>query len=722
MKLTARLVIALLSGAAFLPSLAQAQQAQQAAVPVPVQLPVEAEQDTDHKKADVGIIVSGVLPSTRVDALSGVAILQGAELAQSIRPSIGDTLARTPGVSASSFGPSASRPVLRGLQGERVRILTDGIGAVDVSNTSADHATIINPLLAERIEVLRGPQSLLYGSAAIGGVVNVLDRRIPNAVPSEAVHLGAFATYGSAANERSLAGSIDVPVAEHWVVHADGSFSQTDDLRIGGYALSRDKRREALSNSLLPPDPDDPNPIDLAANAAIRHILPNTASKTTTAAIGAAYIGERGQIGVSYSRYDSLYGVPIRLATAPGQGQEGPRLDVAQDRIDARVELDLAGSLFEKLRFRYAFGDYRHFELGEDGAVGTAFYDQGMEGRLELRQTRHGPWSGAIGGQFFIRDFNVEGAEAFLPPNTTSQIGLFTLQQLELGKLKVEAGARYEHGTVKSAPRPDQPDFAAASRSFNLLSGSVGASLTVADGWRIGANLSRTARAPSAEELFSNGPHAGTEAFEIGNPDFAIERSWGAEAILRGSGDNYSFEASAYHTWFSNFIYQDLTGASIDGLPVYQFRQAGARYYGFEAQASLTLARFGVPSGSTSILVDALVDYVHATITGAGPSPRIPPLRILAGIGAKSKLFDARAEVERVTPQRRVSPFETTTAGYTLVNAELNLRPWGDDRPLSFALSANNIFDVDARRHASVLKDYAPLAGRDFRISARLNF
>ena len=714
MRILTGILVSLLGGTAFLPSVAQAQ----LAPPIPAQQPGKAEQDADHTEADVSIVISGVLPSTRLDALSGVAILQGADLAQSIRPSIGETLARTPGVSASSFGPSASRPVLRGLQGERVRILTDGIGAVDVSNTSADHATIINPLLAERIEVLRGPQSLLYGSSAIGGVVNVLDRRIPTSVPDEPVHLSGMATYGSAASERSLAGSIDIPLTAHWVIHADGSYSQSDDLRIGGFALSDFKRAEALASSLLPFDAEAGEPVDLAANAAIRGRLPNTASKTTTAAIGAAYIGERGQIGVSYSRYDSLYGVPVRLATQRGQGQEAPRLDVAQDRIDARVELDLDGSLFEKARFRYAFGDYRHFELDQDGAVGTAFYDQGMEGRLELRQTRHGAWSGAIGGQFFIRDFDVQGAEAFLPPNSTSQTSLFSVQQLEFGSLKIETGARYEHASVNAAPRPEQLNFLAAKRDFNLLSGSAGASLAVGDGWRIGANISRTARAPSAEELFSNGPHAGTEAYEIGDPGFGIERSWGAEAILRGSGDNYSFEASAYHTWFSNFIYQDLTGASFDGLPVYQFRQADARYYGFEVQASVTLAQ----TGGTSFAIDGLVDYVHATITGAGPSPRIPPLRMLAGIGAKSRMFDVRAEVERVTPQRRVSPFETATAGYTMVNAEINLRPWGKDRPLSFALSANNIFDVDARRHASVLKDYAPLGGRDFRVSARLNF
>ncbi|HVR89549.1 MAG TPA: TonB-dependent receptor [Novosphingobium sp.] len=682
-------------------------------VPLPDDAP---QQDGAHHDApDKDIVVTGVLQSSRLDALSGVAVVQGADLVAATRPSIGETLAHTPGVSATSFGPSASRPVLRGLQGERVRVLTDGIGAVDVSNTSADHATIVNPLLAERIEVLRGPQSLLYGSSAIGGVVNVIDRRIPNAVPESPFHLGAIASYGSAANERAAAAAMDVPLGGGWVGHLDGSYLKTDDLRIGGFALSPKLRREALASALLPAGPDD---ADFAANAAVSGKLPNTASETWNAAVGLAYIGEKGQIGVAYSHYDSLYGIPIRFATKPGQGQEAPRLDVAQDRVDARVQLDLGGSLIDSATFRYAFGDYRHFELEETGAIGTAFYDQGMEGRLELKQAKRGAWSGAIGGQFLLRDFNVIGAEAFLPKNSTAQLGVFTLQQLELDRVKLEGGVRFEHGTVRSQPRPEQVDFVVASRSFDTLSFSGGAALKLSDGWRIGANVSRTARAPAAEELFSNGPHAGTEAFEIGNPDFKVEKSWGGELILRGRGDDYRFEASAYHTWFSDFIYQDLTGASQDGLPVFQFRQADAKYYGFEVEGSVTLARFG----ETELAVDGLVDYVHATIDGSGPAPRIPPLRMLGGIGVKSKMFDVRGEVERVTGQNRVSNQETATPGFTLVNAELNVRPWGTERPLSFTLSANNIFDVDARRHASVLKDYAPLAGRDFRIAAKFDF
>ncbi|MFA7602319.1 MAG: TonB-dependent receptor [Novosphingobium sp.] len=665
----------------------------------------EAGEGGYHRPESREIIVSGALRSSRQDMLSGVAVVQGAELTQALRPSLGETLGHTPGVSATSFGPTASRPVLRGLQGERVRVLSDGLGSIDVSNTSADHATVVNPLLAERIEVLRGPQSLLYGSAAIGGVVNVIDRRIPVSVPDEPVHLGALATYGSAADERSVGGAIDVPVAERWVVHADGSYMKSGDIRIGGHALTPALRAQALANHF-----------DEAA--AIAGKLPNTASRTWTAGVGAAYIGERGNIGVSYSRYDSLYGIPLRYATEPGQEEEAPRLSLRQDRIDARAEIEAGGGVIDRIAFRVAYADYRHFELEDDGSVGTAFYNKGIEGRLELTQAKRGAWRGVTGAQFFTRDFDVVGEEAFLPRNRTGQIGVFTLQQLDFGKLKLEAGARYEHTDVRADPAADQPQFFSGRRRYDAFSGSLGASYNFAGNWRVGLNVSRTARAPSAEELFADGPHAGTEAFEIGDPGFGTERAWSVEAILRGSGENYSFEASAFHSWFTNFIYADRTGEIEDGLPVYRSGQAGARHYGFEVQGSLVLARFG----DASVAADALADYVHATIDGAGPAPRIPPLRVLGGLTYSAPKFDLRGEVERVSAQNRVSAFEAPTPGHTLVNAELNIRPWGRERPLSFAVSANNLFDVAARRHASILKDYAPLAGRDIRVTAKVNF
>ena len=673
--------------------------------------------DGYHQATRSDIIVTGILPTRRQDMLSSVAVVEGKDLTQAIRPSIGETLEHQPGVSATSFGPSASRPVLRGLQGERVKMLTNSLSTVDVSNTSVDHAVVVNPLLAERIEVLRGPQSLLYGSSAIGGVVNVIDKRIPTAIPDEPVHVDAIGTYGSAADERSGAASVDVPLSGGWVAHADGSYLKSDDVRIGGHALAPALRDQALASSLLPAD-DSEEAIDFAGNAAVKGKLPNSAAKTWTAGGGIAYIGDTGNIGISYDHYDSLYGVPIRFATQPGEEQEAPRLSMKQDSVNLRAEVNGDGNVLDKISLRLGYADYTHAELEEDGSVGTAFYSKGMEARLELTQAKHGAWRGATGVQLFNRDFNVIGEEAFLPKNSTTQVGVFTLQQLDYGALKFELGGRYEHTSLTANPLEDQEQFFAGQRSFDAFSGSVGASYGLTDSWRIGLNLSHTERAPAAEELFANGPHAGTQAYEVGNPDFNLEKANSVEAILRGNGDNYSFEASAYHTWFSNFIYEDLTGEAEDGLPVYAFNQADARYYGFEVQGSLTLARLG----DGKIVADGLADYVHANIKSVGPAPRIPPLRLLGGLAYQATKFDLRGEVERVSKQDRVAEFETATPGYTMVNAELNVRPWGKERPLSFALSANNIFDVVARRASSFLKDYAPLTGRDIRVTARVSF
>lgn len=669
--------------------------------------------DSYHNQSEE-IVVTAPLRTARLDSLSGVAVLSAADLTASLRPSIGDTLSDVPGVSSTSFGPTASRPVLRGLQGERVRVLTNGIGSIDVSNTSADHAPVVNPLLAERIEVLRGPQSLVYGSSAIGGVVNVVDSRIPNAIPDEPFHVSALVGYASAANERSGSAAANVRLGGGFVAHVDGSYLKADDMRIGGYALTPELREQALESSLL--QTLAPSDIDFERNANLFGTLPNTAARTWSAAAGLAYMNDGGSIGVAYSHFDSLYGVPVRLATLPGESEEAPRLQQRQDRIDARAEVKPASGPFEKIAFRFGYADYTHAELESDGAVGTTFYNKGMEGRLELRQAKSGGWSGVSGVQFVRRDFDVEGEEAFLPRNGTGQFGVFTMQSLDTGAWRLETGARWEHAVLTAKPDPDQSQFFSGQRTFDAWSGALGASYELAPEWRLGVNLSRTERAPAAEELFANGPHAGTSAFEIGDPDLRKESAWSLEGILRGKGPGYSFELSAYHSWFGNFIFERATGGIEDGLPVFQISQADARLYGFEVEAKATLARFG----PWTLEADALADYVHATITGSGPAPRIPPLRIMGGLELNSSHFNLRGEVERVTAQNRIADFETPTAGYTMVNAELGWRPWGRERPLSLVLSANNLFDVDARRHASFAKDYAPLAGRDIRVTARL--
>ena len=679
-----------------------------------------------NRSPTADVIVTAPVAQSERDVLQGTSVLSGEALTRQLRPTIGETLARLPGVSATSFGPSASRPILRGFQGERIRVLTDGIGSIDVSNTSVDHAVIIDPLLAERIEVLRGPSALLFGSSAVGGVVNVVDTRIPRTMPEKGYRLNTTATYGSASDERTIGGAGDVAVGRHLVLHADGSYLKSGDLRTGdGYLLAPAARAAALSQVGLPQDTDEP--IDFAASAALRDRLPNTAARTWTAGAGAAIITDTGNLGVSYSHYDSLYGVPIRFATAVGQEQEAPRLSVVQNRVDLRGEVQTGGDILDRIRLRVGHANYRHFELEEDGSIGTAFYNNGTEGRLEIVQADHGGWKGASGVQYFNRLFNVVGDEAFLPRNETNQTGLFTLQQYDGGAFKAEGGLRYEFTDATAKTPADDLRFFRGRRNFEALSASLGGSYGLTDAVRVGVNVSHTERAPSAEELFANGGHAGTQAYELGNPDFALEKSWGFEGTLHAHGDGFSLDASAYYNTFKNYISENQvaqsvceaaaapSGREVD-LPCFQYQQADARYYGLEIDGSARLATIG----GYTLNADALGDYVHATIVDSGPVPRIPPMRVLGGIEAQGDKTNGRIEIEHVFEQDRVAAFETPTDGYTMVNATLGFSPFGRDSKTSVLLSANNIFDVLARRHASFLKDFAPLAGRDIRVTLKV--
>lgn len=669
------------------------------------------------------VVVTAPVQRSEDESLQGVTVLAGPELDRQIRGTIGETLARQPGVSATSFGPNASRPILRGFQGERVRVLTDGIGSFDVSNTSVDHPVVIDPLLADRIEVLRGPSALLFGSSAVGGVVNVLDRRIPRAVPENGARVDALVNYGSAADERSGSASADVALGR-FVLNANGSYLKTNDLETGGFILSRQARAAALSQVGLPQE--DEEPVDFAANAALRGELPNSAAETWTAGAGASLVTDTGHLGVSYQRYDNFFGVPVRYATEVGQEQEGPRLDVRQDRLDLRAEVETGGGLLDRVRFRAGHADYRHFEVEETGEIATTFQSKGTEARLELVQAQRGGWQGASGAQYLNRRFDVAGEEAFVPRNETSQVGLFTLQSVQAGPVRFEGGLRYERSDLAARPPLGDERYFRGEREFDAFSGSLGASYAFDEGLNVGVNLSRTERAPSAEELFSNGNHAGTQAYELGNPGFRLEKSWGVEGTFHLHRGPFSLDASAYYNAFDDFIYegrveQAVCDAAAGGgaeLACFQFQQRDARYYGFEVDASARLFEVG----TYSVNADLIADYVRATIKGEGPAPRIPPLRLLGGLKLQGERLAARAEVERVFEQDRVAEFETPTDGYTLVNASVSFKPFGAENRTTLLLSANNLFDVVARRHASFLKDFAPLAGRDLRATLRVGF
>jgi iron complex outermembrane recepter protein len=677
----------------------------------------KAAQQTDDFHSTEEIVVTAPYVE-RLDILSGTSAVTGDVLAEKTRAQLGDILSSLPGVSATSFSPGASRPVLRGYQGNRVAVLTDGIGNIDASNTSADHAVTIDTLTIERIEVLRGPAVLLFGGQAVGGAVNALDKRIPRAVPKEAVHVDALAGYGSAARDWSGGASVDVPLTDRVVVHLDGSYRNSDDLRTGGYILSPSLRAEVLDFAA---EETSEGNLDEAAEALEladqSGRIPNSAVKSWTAAGGIAFIDDGGNIGLSYSIYDTNYGIPARPgsghAHAHGDGdeEEAPvTIGMRQYRFDFRGELDLGDGLFEKLRLRAGYANYSHTEF-EGDEIGTIFNSKGIEARAEFIQNDRGGWRGASGAQYQSRDLEAIGAEAFVPPNKNRQFGLFTLQEFTAGNLDAEVALRFDTAELRA-------DTLGISRSFNNVSAAFGVGYHIGD-LKIGANLSRTGRAPAVEELFSNGPHIATQAFEVGDPLLKSERAWNGELYARYDTADTAFNLTLYTNRFDNFIYEAETGAVEDDLPVFQYFQNDAKVWGVEFQGSQNVARFG----DVDLKIDAVADYTRAKISGgAGNVPRIPPLRVLGGVELNSARLDLRGEVEWSDAQTKTAPFETATDGFTLVNATATWRPFGRDRNISLIASANNIFDVVARRSASFTKDFVPLSGRDFRLSARISF
>ncbi len=676
--------------------------------------------DDQHGTQDPEIIVTAPYARDRKLVATAVTVLQGDALQLAQRSTIGETLARQPGVSASFFGPNASRPILRGLDNERVRVLTDGIGSFDVSNTSVDHAVAVNPLLADRVEILRGPAALLFGSGAIGGVVNMRDLRIPREVP-DGPHIDAVAGVASAARERNIAASLNLPLGGGFVAHVDGSFFESDNYRTGGFVFSRELREAAAEEGG-----------EVAEDASARGRVDNTGARTWDIAGGLAWIGQSGaNFGFAVSHLRNRYGVPNGLELGhdddhdedhdgdhdgdhegeEGHGHEDITLDMRQTRVDVRGAVPLGGA-FKEIRLRAGWADYRHDEIEGDGEIGTSFFNKSWEARLELVQANKGGWQGASGVQYFSRNFRAVGEEAYIPANETRQLGIFTLQEFDLGALRLEGGARYERANVKSAE-------VGRERNFDAISVSVGGSIDLGGGFRFALSGARTERAPAAEELFANGAHAATRAFEIGNPDFRLERQIGTEAVLRGRGAGWRLELSAFFNRFDNFIYLNPTGDEEDELPVFQYLQTDARFYGFEIEGAVRLAQFG----STRLDAVGLIDYTHADLLGGGGQvPRIPPLRMLGGLEASGGSVGGRVELEHVRAQRAVAAFETTTPSWTMVNASLAWKPMGPDAPTTLIVQANNIFDVEARRHASFLKDVAPLFGRDIRVSLRVAF
>jgi len=697
--------------------------------PAPL-LAAPASQTADvHGEAGQDIVVTAPYVA-ELDLLSGKSTVTADELASNAKPQIADQLVTQPGVSASSFAPGASRPVLRGLQGDRVRILTDGIGTLDASSMSADHGVAIDPLTAERVEVFHGPASLLFGSQAIGGAINVFDRRIPRHVPKNGYHLDMTGSFLGALHEKAGGGAFDISPVERLVLHVDGSYRKTNDLSVGGYVLTPELR---AGQRALAEEATAEGHTEEAAQALklsnLRGRLPDSATRNWTFGTGAAFIDDDGSLGISVGWYDSLYGIPSRPGAAHAHDGEASTagdvdavpvsIDLRQFRADLRGEVKIDGPFADQLRLRVGYADYRHSEL-EGTEVGTSFMSNGFEGRLELVQADRSGWRGVLGAQAAIRDFDAVGAEAFVPANRIGQFGLFALQEWSVGQFGIETAARFEHvsARITGAPLPDAPVTGITARTFNSFSGAIGASWSPDETVKLGINLSRTARAPSGEELFSFGPHVASQSFEQGSPALASEHSLGLEAYATANLGAVTFTVGAYHSWFDDFIYAAQTGEERGGLPVNAYRQAPARHWGAEAELNWTI----IDRDEFKLMAHGVADFVRATIVDEGPAPRIPPLRVLGGLNVEKGRIGADLSLEHVAAQRRTADYETPTDSFWLANAAITYRPFGPKTETFVSLSLDNIFDATVRRHASFTKDFAPLAGRDVRIALRCNF
>jgi iron complex outermembrane recepter protein len=636
------------------------------------------------------IVVTAPLEGSRIESLQGATALGREDIVENLARGLGDTLDSQPGVATTFFGAGASRPIIRGLGEDRVRVLQNGIGAIDASTASPDHAVTADGLDAERIEVLRGAAALAYGGNAIGGVVNVIDQSIP----SRANHgLSGGALLSASSVDAGLSGAADL-----------GFGAGPAQLRLSAAARQGDPYQTPIGEA------------------------PNQYAEHQAYAGGAALVGVWGFAGVALKRTEDEYGL---LPADPSE--LGGHIELEQTRIEARGDMRIEIGPFDRLDFAGQHSDYQHTEFEADGAAGARFLSEGYEARVEIHH-RAGPHQGVSGVQLTDVDFAAIGAEAFITPTSTSDIGLFALERWDQGGWGLEGGARVE--------RRSHENLLFGAREFDSFSASLGAFVRPTESWFIGATLAHTERAPTAVELFADGPHLATANYEIGDPNLSQEIAASFEASARFDQDGARFEFNLFAIGFADYIalaargdvfwLDELTetsgfaasetdpgipaGATI--LPVFQIVQRDARFVGGEV---FFRARLGDIAGFT-FSGDAALDLVNAAFDGGGHPPRIPPRALTLGLEAESPHWSGRIEAVNTARQADLAAFETATEGYTFLNAGFAFRPAGADSPVTLRLDARNLGDELGRVHASFLKNALPLPGRNLRLALLARF
>lgn len=635
------------------------------------QLTIEVDLSIHREEVTVSASVD---PRAADEVATPVSILSGQELQSDLQATLGETLNKLPGVNSTFYGQGASRPIIRGLSGDRIAVLQDGLATGDVSTTSPDHAITSEPMAVERIEVLRGPATLLYGSSAVGGAVNVLDDTIPNVLPSKPVEGFADLGYGSNASNKRGALSL-TGAAGSFAWHLHGSKRETDDYQAG-------------------------NGVDVA----------NSFVKVDDKVAGFSWVTGKGFWGVSIARFDANYGNPA---------EEIVTLDMQRTRSDLRGEIRNPFAGLKSLRVRAGKVDYQHIEF-EGSKAGTTFTSDGWEARVDAVHQPWGPLRGSFGVQLGSTDLVAVGAEGFIPFTTTDELAAFVLEEVPHGSLTWQFGGRYEQRNHDS--RAD----GGTTRDLSAFSASAGLVAKPNEGWSYGLSLARSSKLPNAEELFSNGPHAATGQFEVGDVTLDVESSVGADFTLRKLTGRATGEISFFYNQFNNFIYERLTGevaeieidGAIEELPIVQFSAEDATFLGAELHSDISLWH----TEPHHLTLELTADLVRAKLDRSGNLPRIPPMRLGVGLHYAGGHWWAQGDVRRTFKQDRTASLESPTDGYTSVDASLGYRFFLAHTVHDLSLRASNVTDEFAKNHASFLKDVAPLPGRDISLSYRVTF
>ncbi len=637
-------------------------------------------------RQEITVTASG-REETVLEAFSSVASLDGQQLAlRNSAPALGEILDNEPGIAKRSYGPGSSRPVVRGFDGDRVLVLQDGTRTGTLSSQSGDHGEPVDSSEIERVEIVRGPGTLMYGTNAVGGVVNVISRHHELEQHPHAGIRGHMKVLTGSNNGLAGGGGGIEYGKGNWLYWGMASGQRTGD-----YKTSIGRVENSFSNIFQ-----------------------------TSAGLGR--YGEKSFFTLSYGLQDGRYGVPS--AEAAGGHEEDEHSDHEGDGHDGHSHEDVSidwrrhnvrfhggwrnmNGWVDSFRATVNYSDWRHFEVERD-QIATRFSNNQWTWQGIFQQAKRGSLTGSFGGFAMYRDFKTTGAEALAPPVTQQSYALFAVEELTFERLRVQFGGRLERNAYA-------PGGGLRDRSFTGASGSLGLYAPLWNGGAAVVNYTTSYRAPALEELYNFGPHLGNLAFEVGTPNLQRERAHGIELSLRHKGNRLRAEVSGYYNRIVDFVFLAPTGHIEDGLIEANYDQAGARYLGAEARVDVRLrSDFWLNLG-----FDAVDAQLRETRT---PLPRIPPVRGRIGLDWRRGGFNVRPELSLVNRQWQIFPTETATAGYAVVNLLSSYTVAGPHVTHMFGVNVFNVNDKLYRNHLSFIKEFAPEIGRGVRFSYTLNF